>query len=697
MLRNLSWRADSASKQTLREAGAVKGLTLAAMSSRKEATLKSVLSALWNLTAHCSLNKVDICSVDGALAFLVRMLAYDAPSKTLAIVENAGGILRNVSSHIAVREDYRQILRERDCLKVLLRQLESPSLTVVSNSCGTLWNLSARCERDQRYLWDRGAVPLLRSLVRSKHKMIAMGSGAALKNLLNSEPGKDRLGTYGGGGGGAACPSLPILGVRKRRTLEQEIDPGLSETCDNIEPNASPAVEERLSSGSPPPSRLDSRPHRGRSGRFDDRSGFGSGLSRNFAVKARAGGCGSAVSAHSDTAYERASRRDEPVAFDRQTRAASEIRASPEAERPIDYSKKYAETRVVAELAVEPDRVGEASGEDPIATYGDYRETDLDQPTDYSLRYCEERSDTASSASESRPPSVHEDTIKHFCTEGTPYETPLNFSTATSASDLRGIGTTPDKPDAKPAEGGGDRRRKEAVEIMSGSDEKDSCSLEERDEAPKVVGPSEPKAVQFEYASGVSSPEKPTNYCEEGTPGYFSRVSSLSSLGGAADVNLSEFEKEPESVDSSEKVDDEEDAKADLPAETAAPEAATETPPPPSAQYAEETPLMFSRCSSLGSLSECSVPEPADDVGSVLSEFRRVAFGRRRSLDEGVSMLFFFISVVCPPASCPLPNCPIRRRSLRAPRRRIPTCPVGVSRFSKRRFNRRVSRTNDGV
>lgn len=40
--------------------------------------------------------------------------------------------------------------------------------------------------------------------------------------------------------------------------------------------------------------------------------------------------------------------------------------------------------------------------------------------------------------------------------------------------------------------------------------------------------------------------------------------------------------------------------------------------------YSEETPLMFSRCSSLGSLSECSVPDQPDDVGSVVSEFRYV-------------------------------------------------------------------------
>lgn len=53
-------------------------------------------------------SQADICAVNGALQYLVEMLRFqDAPSKTLAIIENAGGILRNISSHIAVREDYR--------------------------------------------------------------------------------------------------------------------------------------------------------------------------------------------------------------------------------------------------------------------------------------------------------------------------------------------------------------------------------------------------------------------------------------------------------------------------------------------------------------------------------------------------------------------------------------------------------------
>ncbi|XP_011256356.1 uncharacterized protein LOC105251334 isoform X2 [Camponotus floridanus] len=240
VLRNLSWRADSSSKQTLREVGAVTGLMKAAMEGRKESTLKSILSALWNLSAHCSTNKVDICAVDGALAFLVDMLSYKAPSKTLAIVENAGGILRNVSSHVAVREDYRAIVRERGCLQVLLQQLRSPSLTVVSNACGALWNLSARCPQDQRLLWDLGAVPMLRSLVHSKHKMISMGSSAALKNLLSARPGCNNLVHLDSTARGLGLSTLPSLAARRQRALEQEIDQNLAETCDNIEPSTSP-------------------------------------------------------------------------------------------------------------------------------------------------------------------------------------------------------------------------------------------------------------------------------------------------------------------------------------------------------------------------------------------------------------------------------------------------------------------------
>lgn len=107
-------------------------------------------------------------------------------------------------------------------LQVLLKQLRSPSLTVVSNACGALWNLSARCPQDQRLLWDLGAVPMLRSLIHSKHKMISMGSSAALKNLLSARPNGSNLVHMDSTTRGLGLPTLPCLTAR-RYALKQNI------------------------------------------------------------------------------------------------------------------------------------------------------------------------------------------------------------------------------------------------------------------------------------------------------------------------------------------------------------------------------------------------------------------------------------------------------------------------------------------
>ena len=85
---------------------------------RKEAALKCLLSALWNLSSHCSVNKAEICGVPGALRFLVSVLARGSGCvgkpgvKAYAVVENGGGVLRNVSSHVAGCEACRMTLRE---------------------------------------------------------------------------------------------------------------------------------------------------------------------------------------------------------------------------------------------------------------------------------------------------------------------------------------------------------------------------------------------------------------------------------------------------------------------------------------------------------------------------------------------------------------------------------------------------------
>ena len=70
LFRNLAWKADKTSKQTLSESNVVAVLMQAAMGSspnmfgvatadsKEEPTLKVILSALWNLSSHCRKNKV---------------------------------------------------------------------------------------------------------------------------------------------------------------------------------------------------------------------------------------------------------------------------------------------------------------------------------------------------------------------------------------------------------------------------------------------------------------------------------------------------------------------------------------------------------------------------------------------------------------------------------------------------------------
>nr|WMQ53821.1 adenomatous polyposis coli protein [Planaria torva] len=180
VIRNLSWKADDEIKLRLKEANISKILTTESMKCAKESCLKSVLSALWNISAHSKENKVDICEVSGALAYFVDILSF----KTIALVESSGGILRNISGVISSSEKYRSILRQENAFQILLKHLRSSSLTVVGNACGTLCSLSSDCQNDQQLLWDLGAVGMLKNLVHSKHRTISIGSASTLKNLL---------------------------------------------------------------------------------------------------------------------------------------------------------------------------------------------------------------------------------------------------------------------------------------------------------------------------------------------------------------------------------------------------------------------------------------------------------------------------------------------------------------------------------
>ena len=71
------------------------------------------------------------------------------------------------------------------CLYVYMFDLcRSPSLAIVGNACGALWNISARCPEDQKALIDLSAISMLKNLTSSKHRLISLGSAATIKNLM---------------------------------------------------------------------------------------------------------------------------------------------------------------------------------------------------------------------------------------------------------------------------------------------------------------------------------------------------------------------------------------------------------------------------------------------------------------------------------------------------------------------------------
>ncbi|XP_039291012.1 adenomatous polyposis coli protein [Nilaparvata lugens] len=732
VLRNLSWRADATSKTTLRDVGAVSGLMRAAMQAKKESTLKSILSALWNLSAHCNMNKVEICAVEGALQYLVEMLSFQAPSRTLAIVENAGGILRNISSHVALREDYRAILRAHNCLPLLLQQLQSPSLTVVSNACGALWNLSARCTLDQRALWELGAVPMLRSLVHSKHRMISMGASAALKNLLASRPDADIFDRTSRG--------MPTLLVRKRRALEQELDCTLSETCDNIEsPGRWDSHESVTSTHSENTfDRMSRSHHCQRSGSLQLMKRSGSNAStptdgnrdqnqlesqmqrlklNESALSSVASSGNSLYNTNNSTSITNSSANSDATTnrcTDKPSTKPDLVESTTPEEKPVDYScskedrgdekkstslerRKLAqregeksvksrpnsssgqlpseEDRLIAEedhlIAEEDvdmptdyslkyheggDNKAREELDDRYQKQADYNlmvryrsckspegvsaEAELDQPTDYSLKYREsgghegEKRNCVDNRHEIIENSGHyaetdldealdyytEDKVQTYCTEGTPYA----FSNATSMSDLR-VSENNETPAEKitTVEAALDQPTDYSFkyrENSEGEKETESVGCHDNETSGHYA------ETDLDEALDYYTEDKVQTYCTEGTPYAFSNATSMS------DLRVSEAnEPTPEKLPKEERVDGVKKASTPVGSPANGSQAAESqqtaniTPKEENRENKGatlETPLMFSRSSSLGSLSNCEPPD-----GSVGCEFSRFTSG----------------------------------------------------------------------
>lgn len=209
-------------------------------------------------------------------------------------------------------------------------------------------------------------------------------------------------------------------------------------------------------------------------------------------------------------------------------------------DQPVDYSKKYIERNAPAQnqRLANGSQASRASKKEfnerdnKVDLFGDYAETDLDQPTDYSLRYAEDDTDEEEKQNtEYFPGSEQEDTVKTYCTEGTPYETPFNFSTATSMSDLR-VEDIKEHVLVK-------KIPKKTIEVTSkipvsfikqtkalGCNQQDDLitkELEEENSKDTVV-----------LNPGQVTPEKIVSYYEEEETSHgFSRANSLSSLSSA--------------------------------------------------------------------------------------------------------------------------------------------------------------------
>lgn len=552
VLRNLSWRADIKMKTVLNEIGTVTALTVAAMKNKNEITLRAILSALWNLSAHCSKNKAELCMVDGALLFLVEMLTYESPNKKsdLSIIENAGGIFRNVSSHIAVNEDFRAILRQRNCLGILLQQLKSESLTIVSNACGTLWNLSARCPIDQKYLCDNGAIPMFRSLINSKHKMISMGSKVALKNLVTFCPSEMNRKTLDPVAKMMGLKELPTLSVRKNRALVGALDENLSETSESIDT---------------PPSLVNHK------------------APKSFPILER-------EQHYIERGFGHMSLRYNGADIQPTNTPTNEFQLDSNSECNLNQSPVQHPTGTIPKRTMQVDK----NEDNPTANVPN----DSDQITNFSLVYSENHPEIRDvKAQKNRTFSVaEEDTIKCYDNEGTPL-----LSTATSISDLRPLPKHP---------------------LPHNRNSKSGRTTTEN--------------------SGINTPEKPMTFCDEGTPAYFSRRDSFSSLHEEAEFiqdNIELTHKPNElnlmpahtvalnatvqpsdhivSVDRSRQ--DYENNSNNCTVPTTPGECASKT-----VTFNEsnlETPMMFSRHSSLGSLASHE-PPLNDDIGSVVSETR---------------------------------------------------------------------------
>ena len=177
---NLSWNATADIKVSLLNCDASVVLIETLQHVKYVQVIRHITRALWNLSGHSIENRNKTCIIRTGLKHLVELLSCNS---SLAVVQNVGGILKNLSDVIMQEEQYREIFRHSGEFGKLVQHLQSVDNTVLANATGILLNLSASFPEDQKMLWDLGCVPLLKILCKTHHKNISRYARGALRNL----------------------------------------------------------------------------------------------------------------------------------------------------------------------------------------------------------------------------------------------------------------------------------------------------------------------------------------------------------------------------------------------------------------------------------------------------------------------------------------------------------------------------------
>lgn len=547
----------------------------------------------------------------------------------------------------------RQILREHGCLPTLLQHLKSHSLTIVSNACGTLWNLSARDAKDQEALWELGAVGMLRNLIHSRHKMIAMGSAAALRNLMANRPARYKDASVVSPGAGA-----PSLHARKQKALFEELDAQqLSETFDNID-NLSPKAAHRK-------------------GRGCNSAGGGGSTTRPYAntpvLSSPKNGDGS-------------KRTTEEVAYARPVFPPS-VRASSDSLNSVTSADGYG-NRGKTKPSSEPFYSSDESGANKCCVYRKYPAdlahkirsanhmadddgAELDTPINYSLKYSDEQLNSGRQSPSHRGGIESDEDDEQ---DGRLRRRNDGSDSATSSSRIASVPPPRYVVTTSTSNYGGDTTSEQPIDysLKYGADTTRKPLFKPEETAAPSAPPPPPSSSNklrpppppASRAVPKGNQESTQTYCVEDTPICFSRGSSLSSLsseeeeedgdvierrrrggsvvsgggGGSNDYpTLPVSEKDAHEQQRQQKEAESQTAAATVPStrgrrghhhhhghahhhhhhhHVTSSSGARTPKSPPEPPYAQETPLMFSRSTSVSSLDSFSTSSIASSVRS---------------------------------------------------------------------------------